>query len=179
MVRIEKEDVSYKELLVIDADGDKHTCDCLGISDDGELLFIKENEAHVGNAYYLEREIFVINTEEYLKCLGIAAKNLRLQRSISKETTALEVSYKDRYFSVGSSIKYIIHNKEFSIFTGESSIAEELDFSRVDKFEYEKTICINECDAVRITHKDAEREVIFLQKEFNPSVIEEWLDMLQ
>ena len=93
MVRIEKEDVSYKELMVIDADGDKHTCDCLGISDGGELLFIKENEAHVGNDYYLEREFFVIDTEEYLKCLGTAAKNLRLQKSISKGATELEVSY--------------------------------------------------------------------------------------
>lgn len=43
----------------------------------------KENEAHVGNAYYLEREFFVIDTEEYLKCLGIAAKNLHLQKFVN------------------------------------------------------------------------------------------------
>ena len=179
MVRIEKEDISYKELMVIDADGDKHTCDCLGISDDGELLFIKENEAHVGNAYYLEREFFVIDTEEYLKCLGIAAKNLRLQKSISKGVTELAVSYQGMYFGAGSSVQYIIHNKECSIFTMDLSIAERLDFNRIDKFEYEKAIRINECDVIRITHKDVESEDVYVQKEFNPSEFEKWLDMLR
>lgn len=179
MLRIENEDVSYNQLLVIDSDADKHTCDCLAISEDGELLFIREEETRSGNAYSIDRKIFLIDIDEYLKCLGIAAKNIRLQRSISKGTTALEVSYKGRYFSAGSSLTYIINHKECSIFTGDANIAKELDLNRIDKFEYEKTIRIKECDTVRITHKDTENEVIFLQQEFNPSKIEEWLDMLQ
>lgn len=179
MVGIEKEDILYKELMVIDSDGDKHSCDCLGISDDGKLLFIKENEAHVGNTYYLDREFFAIDTEEYLKCLGIAAKNLRLQKSISKGATELEISYRGMYFGAGSSLQYIIHNKECSIFTMDLDIAEGLNFNRIDKFEYEKTIRINESDAVRITHKDVESEIVYVQKEFNPFEFEKWLDLLQ
>lgn len=83
------------------------------------------------------------------------------------------------YFSVGSSVKYIIHNKECSIFTMDLDIAERLNFNRINKFEYEKTIRINECDILRITHKDVVSEDVYVQQEFNPSEFEKWLDMLQ
>lgn len=178
MVRIENGNVSYNQLLVIDSDADKHTCDCLGIRTDGELLFIKEKESNVGSAYYIERDFFLIDKEEYLSCLGIAAKNIRLKRSISKGTTDLEVSYKGLYFNAGSSIEYIICYKECSIFTSDAGFAEEHDFNRYDKFEYEKTIRINECESVRITHKDAESGAVFMRQEFKPSRFEEWLDAL-
>lgn len=178
MVRIENRDVSYNELLVIDSDADKHTCDCLGISDNNELLFIKEKEAHIGNAYYMERKFFLIDKDEYLKYLGVAANNIRLQKSISKGAIDIELCYNGRYFSIGSSIKYIINHKESSIFTDDSDIAEEYNFNRIDKFEYEKTVSIKECDSIRITHKDAENDVVFVQQEFNPSRFDEWLDTL-
>lgn len=176
MVKIEDTDVSYRELLVIDADSNRHTCDCLGIRDDGVLLLIREKEVRSGNAYCLDRVFFRIDKEEYLQCLGIAAKNLRLQRAISKRAAVLEVSYRGRYFSPGTSVKYMAHHKECSVFTGDAALAEEFQFGRIDKFEYEKTIRIRDCDAVRITHKDAESEAVFLQMVFSPFCFEEWLD---
>lgn len=179
MYKIENEEILYNELLVIDSDADKHTCDVIGIGNDGKLLFIKEHEEHSGNCYYLQREFFQIDKEEYLKCLGIAVPNVRLQRSISKGTTDFDVSYKGRFFRAGSAIRYIVHHKECSIFTSDVSLARELDFIRIDKFEYEKTISIKECDAVRITHLDAESEEVFIQQEFSTSVFLEWLDTLQ
>ena len=179
MIKIENDYITYNELLVIDSDAVNHTCDVIGIGDDGKLLFVKEREAHSGNAYYLQREFFQIDKDEYLNCLGTAANNLRLQKSISKGATDIEVLYKGRYFSAGSSVRYLIHHKECSVFTGDSALAEELGFERIDKFEYEKTLRINECDAVRITHKDAESEAVLVRREFGTTEFEYWLEMLQ
>ena len=69
---------------------------------------------------------------------AISGVTIALQKFISKGATELEVSYQGMYFSVGSSVQYIIHNKECSIFTMDLDIAERLNFNRIDKFEYEK-----------------------------------------
>lgn len=175
MIKIKNENVAYNKLLAIDSDADKHTCDYLGITDRGELLFIREKES---NGCYIEYDFFQIDKDEYLKLLGIAAKNIYLERSISKRNTIFEVTYNGMRFAVGSSVKYLIHHKECSVFTDNTDVAEKYDFDRIDKFEYEKTLRINECDTVRIIHKDAESGLIFVQYDFSPAEFEEWLDTL-
>jgi len=179
MIKIDDEEIEYNELLVIDSDGDKHSCDVIGVKNDGRIMFIKEQEVRSGNAYCLDRVFYEIDKDEYLNYLGIAAKNTRLQRAISKGTITLDVSYMGNCFGVSSDIQCIIQNKEFSIFTADASIAEKYNFNRCDKFEYEKTIRINECDLVVIAHKDAKSGVVYIQQEFSPATFERWLDMLQ
>lgn len=178
MVRLDNNDISYIELMIVDSDSDKQTRDCLGISDDNKLLLVKKIDTNSKNTNYSNHELFLIDDDEYLFCLGIAAKNLYLQKAISKRKIDIEVSYKGRYFRASSSVKYIIHSKECSIFTEDMSFAEKHDFSRVDQFEYEKTVRISECDAVRIIHKDAESEDVLYQQEFSAFAFEGWLDTL-
>ncbi len=131
------------------------------------------------SAYWMQEVFYSIDKDEYLKYLGVAAKNISLQKSISKGATSIEVSYKGKCFSAGSSLKYIISHKEFSVFTDDTNTAEELEFDRIDKFEYEKTLQVSECDSVRIIHRDAESDTVFFRYEFSPSEFEQWLDTLK
>lgn len=182
MRKIENTEIPYKEIMVIDSDSDKHSCDVLGIRDDGTLLFITEQEAHVGNAYFMEKEFFQIDTDEYLNYLGVAAKNVRLQRSISQRVTTIEVCYKGRYFILGSPILYIIQHHDLSIFLStfdDSAFAEEHGFRRVDKFEYEKTVHIQDCESIRITHTDVASDTMLMQHELSAQRFEAWLNTLR
>lgn len=180
MQKIENTEVSYKEIMVTDSDPDKHSCDVLGIRDDGRLLLIREQEAHAGSACSAEREFFLIDDDEYFNFLGAAAKNLRLQRSLSR-TTIIEVRYKGRYFTIGSPISYIMQHRALSVFMSvfdDSAFAEENGFRRSDKFEYERSVRIKDCESVRITHKDAADDSVLMQLEISSARFEEWLDAL-
>lgn len=178
MIKNENEYISYKELLIVDSNAEKRTCDVIGISNNGDFILIKEEEVNVGNSYFLEKHFFILDKDEYNKYLGIAVKNARLQQSISKGTTILEVCYKGKYFKAGSSIKYIVTHRECSIFTDDREYAEENDFNRIDKFEYEKTIHIEAMDSIRITQKDANSGESLVQQEMKPAEFTKWIDTL-
>jgi len=162
MQKIECEELEYNELLVVDADSNKHTCDVLGVTGSGEMMFIKEREARSGNAYCLRREFFRIDDAEYLKLLGTAAQNMRMQKAVSKGLITIEACYKGSWFAAGSDINYLIAHKEFSPVTDDAGL-----------------VAVNECDAVRITHMDKSGENVYMQKVFSSSVFFEWLDMLK
>lgn len=112
MKKIKDDDILYNELMVIDSDANEHTCDVIGISKDGKLLFIKEREFRSCNAYCLRKEFYLIDKDEYLKHIGIAAKTNYLQRCISNGTIDFEACYNGSYFRIGSSICDIKNHKE-------------------------------------------------------------------
>lgn len=84
----------------------------------------------------------------------------------------IEILYKDILFKVGSDIRWSIISHCFSIFTDDSKLAEQLDFCRIDKFEYEKTVSIDDIQSAYVTPYTEKAEQITM----TPMQFKEWLN---
>lgn len=71
----------YKELFTVDVDENKCTCNVVGIKNDGTLLYIKERLANNSSAYWVDRELYIIDKEEFSHYQEEARKNGRLPRT--------------------------------------------------------------------------------------------------
>lgn len=96
--------------------------------------------------------------------------NIDVPKSVLR--AEIKVLYSGILFSVGSDIRWIISNHRFSIFTEDAELAEKLEFRRIDKFEYEKTISVDDVQTAYITLYTENAE----QLSMTPAEFKEWLD---
>lgn len=83
----------------------------------------------------------------------------------------IQLLYQDVLFHSGSDIRWVISYGNTSLFTDDSALAERLDFRRIDKFEYEKTISVDEIQAAYVTLDSEDAE----QTAMTPQQFKAWL----
>lgn len=82
----------YREMFTVSVDELMCTDDLIGITTAGELLYVKERLAGSGNAYYMEREFFSIEKEEFQQYLSIAKENGEIEKALRNgQTTEAEL----------------------------------------------------------------------------------------
>ena len=85
MKKYDNQEVKYEELFTVEADGDNLTCSVIGIAENGDYLYIKEEAKNVGNAYYLAQEFFLIDKSEYEAYYEIAKRNGKINNGNKRQ----------------------------------------------------------------------------------------------
>lgn len=80
----------YRELFTVSVDELMCTDDLIGITTAGDLLYVKERLAGSGNAYYMEREFFSIEREEFQQYLSVAKENGEVEKAVRNGQTTKE-----------------------------------------------------------------------------------------
>lgn len=80
----------YRELFCVSADSMNCTCEVIGLSREGEILFIKETLSNSGNAYYISREFFLPDREEFRHYLEDAGRDGELEKALKNGYTTME-----------------------------------------------------------------------------------------
>lgn len=89
-----KPDKEYHELFNVMIDS--LTCEdtAIGITNDGELLYIKSKLANSSSAYWVDREFFSIDNDEFCSFLKQAQANGYIEKAIRSGQTTEEELYK-------------------------------------------------------------------------------------
>lgn len=80
----------YRELFNIMVDSNKCTITCIGITNDGTFLYINERLANNSSAYWIDREFFVIDRDEFCYYLEIARAKGEVEKAIKNGRTTAE-----------------------------------------------------------------------------------------
>lgn len=74
------ENIKCKELFIVSINAHNHSDTFIGRDDDGNLYYVEEEEAHVGNAYFMAREFYSIDEVELSQFIDKAYANGRITR---------------------------------------------------------------------------------------------------
>lgn len=80
----------YRELFMVCVNANKCTDDVVGITEDNELLYIKERLANHSSAYWVARDFFTIDKAEFRHYLSLARKNGGVEKAVKNGHTTLE-----------------------------------------------------------------------------------------
>ena len=72
----------FRELFTVTVDPIRCTDTCIGITNDGTLLYIEEQMMSSGNAYWMDREFFEIDKEEFCRYLAVAEENGEIAKAV-------------------------------------------------------------------------------------------------
>lgn len=74
-------DIECEELFTVSINVRNHSDAFIGRDKDGNIYYVDEEEAHVGNAYFMAREFYAIYEEELLEFIDKAYANGHISRS--------------------------------------------------------------------------------------------------
>ena len=74
-------DIKCEELFIVSINAHNHSDTYIGRDDDGNLYFVEEEEAHVGNAYFMAREFYSIDEVELSEFIDKAYANGHISRA--------------------------------------------------------------------------------------------------
>lgn len=80
----------YRELFDIEVDNGHCTVSSIGITNEGELIYIYSELMNNSSAYWVDFECYSIDREEFLKFLSDAGSNGNLENAIKKGNTTRE-----------------------------------------------------------------------------------------
>lgn len=73
-------DIKCEELFIVSVNAQKHSDVFIGRGEDGNYYYVDEEEAHVGNAYFMAREFYLIDEVELYEFIDKAYANGRISR---------------------------------------------------------------------------------------------------
>ena len=73
-------DIKCEELFIVSVNANNHSDTFIGRDKDGNLYYVEEEEAHVGNAYFMAREFYVLDEVELYEFIDKAYANGRISR---------------------------------------------------------------------------------------------------
>lgn len=78
--RMHYENIKCEELFIVSVNAHDHSDTYIGRDKDGNLYYVEEEEAHVGNAYFMAREFYIIDEVELGQFIDKAYANGRISR---------------------------------------------------------------------------------------------------
>lgn len=74
------ENIECEELFIVSVNAHNHSDTFIGKDKDGNLYYVDEEEAHVGNAYFMAKEFYVIDEVELCQFIDKAYANGHISR---------------------------------------------------------------------------------------------------
>ena len=90
MTELKDQNIRYRELFELKNYQEKHIRIFIGIADNGDLLYITENEESASTDIYLKHTLFHISKQEYAGYLEQAKRRGKLEKAIKRRLISLE-----------------------------------------------------------------------------------------